>query len=31
VFPHPVTGERVEVESPLPADLSAALAAARGA
>ena len=24
-FPHPVTGERVETESPLPADLEAAL------
>jgi 23S rRNA pseudouridine1911/1915/1917 synthase len=29
-FTHPLTGERVEVESPLPPDLSAALAAARG-
>jgi len=28
-FPHPVTGERVEVESPLPADLAAALERAR--
>jgi 23S rRNA pseudouridine1911/1915/1917 synthase len=29
-FTHPLTGERVEVESPLPPDLAAALAAARG-
>ena len=29
-FTHPFTGERVEVESPLPPDLAAALAAARG-
>jgi 23S rRNA pseudouridine1911/1915/1917 synthase len=28
-FPHPFTGERVEVESPLPDDLQAALTAAR--
>jgi 23S rRNA pseudouridine1911/1915/1917 synthase len=28
-FPHPVNGERVAVESPLPADLEAALARAR--
>jgi 23S rRNA pseudouridine1911/1915/1917 synthase len=28
-FPHPVTGEQVEVESPLPDDLEAALAVAR--
>jgi 23S rRNA pseudouridine1911/1915/1917 synthase len=28
-FTHPVTGEAVEVSSPLPADLAAALAAAR--
>ena len=28
-FPHPVTGERVEAESPLPADLAAALDRAR--
>jgi 23S rRNA pseudouridine1911/1915/1917 synthase len=28
-FPHPVTGERVETESPLPEDLERALAAAR--
>jgi 23S rRNA pseudouridine1911/1915/1917 synthase len=28
-FPHPFTGEEVEVESPLPADLSRALEAAR--
>jgi 23S rRNA pseudouridine1911/1915/1917 synthase len=28
-FPHPVTGGRVEVESPLPPDLAAALARAR--
>ncbi|HEV8249919.1 MAG TPA: RluA family pseudouridine synthase [Gaiellaceae bacterium] len=27
-FPHPFTGDRVEVESPLPEDLEAALAAA---
>jgi 23S rRNA pseudouridine1911/1915/1917 synthase len=27
-FPHPVTGEEVDVESPLPADLGAALEAA---
>ena len=30
-FTHPATGERVEVESPLPADLVAALDRARGA
>jgi 23S rRNA pseudouridine1911/1915/1917 synthase len=29
-FPHPFTGERIEVESPLPSDLETALAAARG-
>ncbi len=29
-FPHPITGERIETESPLPADLAAALEAARG-
>ena len=29
VFPHPVTGRRVEAESPLPQDLRAALDAAR--
>ena len=28
-FPHPLTGERVEAESPLPADLAAALDEAR--
>jgi 23S rRNA pseudouridine1911/1915/1917 synthase len=28
-FPHPVTGERLEVRSPLPADLAAALEQAR--
>jgi 23S rRNA pseudouridine1911/1915/1917 synthase len=28
-FPHPVTGERVDVEAPLPDDLEAALASAR--
>jgi 23S rRNA pseudouridine1911/1915/1917 synthase len=28
-FPHPFTGVRVDVESPLPADLSAALERAR--
>jgi 23S rRNA pseudouridine1911/1915/1917 synthase len=28
-FPHPMSGERVETESPLPADLAAALEAAR--
>jgi 23S rRNA pseudouridine1911/1915/1917 synthase len=28
-FPHPFTGERVEADSPLPADLERALAAAR--
>jgi 23S rRNA pseudouridine1911/1915/1917 synthase len=28
-FPHPLTGDRVEVESPLPADLREALDAAR--
>jgi 23S rRNA pseudouridine1911/1915/1917 synthase len=28
-FPHPLTGERVETESPLPPDLEAALAQAR--
>ena len=30
-FSHPVTGERLEVESPLPDDLAAALERARGA
>jgi 23S rRNA pseudouridine1911/1915/1917 synthase len=30
-FPHPITGERVDVSSPLPDDLAAALARARGA
>jgi 23S rRNA pseudouridine1911/1915/1917 synthase len=29
-FDHPITGERVEVESPLPPDLDAALEQARG-
>jgi 23S rRNA pseudouridine1911/1915/1917 synthase len=29
-FPHPLTGEQVEVSSPLPPDLGAALARARG-
>ena len=29
-FPHPVTGEPVDVESPLPADLARALALAEG-
>ena len=29
-FPHPFTGENVEVSSPLPADLAGALARARG-
>jgi 23S rRNA pseudouridine1911/1915/1917 synthase len=28
-FPHPITGERVETESPLPADLTSALDRAR--
>jgi 23S rRNA pseudouridine1911/1915/1917 synthase len=28
-FPHPVSGERVETESPLPDDLAAALERAR--
>jgi 23S rRNA pseudouridine1911/1915/1917 synthase len=28
-FPHPVTGERIEIESPLPPDLAAALEGAR--
>ena len=28
-FRHPITGEEVEVRSPLPADLETALAAAR--
>src|SRR5207249_8770612 len=28
-FPHPATGERIEVDSPLPADLAAALERAR--
>jgi 23S rRNA pseudouridine1911/1915/1917 synthase len=28
-FPHPLTGERIEASSPLPGDLSAALALAR--
>jgi len=28
-FPHPVTGEPVETESPLPADLAQALERAR--
>ena len=30
-FPHPLTGERVEAESPLPPDLAAALETARAA
>ncbi len=30
-FPHPVTGDRVDLSSPLPADLKAALARARAA
>jgi len=30
-FPHPITGERVETESPLPDDLAAALERARHA
>jgi 23S rRNA pseudouridine1911/1915/1917 synthase len=30
VFPHPVTGEQVKAESPLPADLAAGLDRARG-
>jgi 23S rRNA pseudouridine1911/1915/1917 synthase len=30
-FPHPMTGERIEVVSPLPAELSAALERARSA
>ena len=30
-FPHPVTGEPIDVSSPLPADLDAALALARAA
>ena len=29
-FPHPVTGERIEVSSPLPEDLQSALERARG-
>jgi 23S rRNA pseudouridine1911/1915/1917 synthase len=29
-FPHPMSGELVETESPLPPDLEAALRAARG-
>jgi 23S rRNA pseudouridine1911/1915/1917 synthase len=29
-FDHPVTGERIEVDSPLPVDLDTALATARG-
>ena len=29
-FPHPMSGERVETESPLPPDLAAALELARG-
>jgi 23S rRNA pseudouridine1911/1915/1917 synthase len=29
VFPHPVSGEQIEVESPLPADLQAAVARIR--
>jgi 23S rRNA pseudouridine1911/1915/1917 synthase len=29
-FPHPVTGERVEAESPLPDDLAAVLERLRG-
>ena len=29
-FDHPITGKRVELEEPLPEDLTAALAAARG-
>jgi 23S rRNA pseudouridine1911/1915/1917 synthase len=28
-FPHPITGERIEVDSPLPEDLAAALEGAR--
>jgi 23S rRNA pseudouridine1911/1915/1917 synthase len=30
-FPHPVSGERIELRSPLPEDLRAALDRARGA
>jgi 23S rRNA pseudouridine1911/1915/1917 synthase len=30
-FPHPVSGQELDVRSPLPADLASALAAARGA
>ena len=30
-FDHPVTGERIDVASPLPADLEAALSRARSA
>lgn len=30
IFPHPVTGARLDVRSPLPADLRASLAAASG-
>jgi len=29
-FPHPITGERIELTSPLPEDLNAALGRARG-
>ena len=29
-FPHPQTGEEIDVSSPLPADLEQALATARG-
>ncbi|MFM8998493.1 MAG: pseudouridine synthase, partial [Actinomycetota bacterium] len=29
-FAHPITGERVDLEEPLPADLAAALARLRG-
>jgi 23S rRNA pseudouridine1911/1915/1917 synthase len=29
-FPHPITGERIDVESPLPPDLATALERARG-
>jgi 23S rRNA pseudouridine1911/1915/1917 synthase len=28
-FPHPITGDRIETESPLPDDLAAALSLAR--
>jgi hypothetical protein len=30
VFPHPMTGDRLDVTAPLPADLEAALAVASG-